>query len=173
MSQTTELTPERKAELDAQRAQRIATSKILNNGVQSPIPFGIMDILFWNKKTKVTTKYTGDETEEGQIMFMLPVRTRRDLNRYAIYSIPNGWKVKFHQGQQVYPITDANGYITKLLPASSMGSSNSFVSTSQVLAQASQKASAEFETPAPEVTEEATKESGPQADGYESEDNPF
>lgn len=178
MNNAEPITAERRAELDSIRAQKIANSKILRKGVQSPIPFGIMDILFYDKNTKKTTRWTGnEEPETGSIIMLLPCRTERDLSRYASYTIPNEWKMKFTQGQQVYPVVNAEGYISKLIPATSMGTTNAFVTTKQVLANAQAEASKAFdvETTAEEISAEAEKApAGPTADGFEESDsNPF
>lgn len=182
---TTEYTTEQIAEFETARAQKIASSKILVAG-QSSIPFGIMDILYKVKETGITSKYTGTETEEGTVLFIMPFRTTRDLTRNAIYSIPGHWKNKYHRGQQVYPVIDQNGYVAKLLDAANMGNRNSFISQSQALAMASQQSSKEFDTKAvmedvaaeaPVPTEQAEPKAeapkGPAADGFESETNPF
>ncbi len=172
MNTTTQITPEKKAELDAARAAKIATSKILRRGVQSPVPFGIMDILFYNRETKETTKWTGNEEPgTGAIIMLLPCRTERDLSRYASYSIPNDWKMKFSQGQQVYPVVNAEGYISKLIPASNMGTSNAFITTKQALVQAHGEAEKEL---AVQAEAAGVSSSVPPAEGFETdEESPF
>ena len=161
--------------MNAARAAKIASSKILRNGVQSPIPFGIMDVLFYDKESKKTSKYTGKEGGDGNIIFLLPVRTQRDLSRWAAYSIPSSWKVKFSQGDQVYPVVNADGYISKLIPATNMGSSNAFVTAKQVMANAQAEAEKEFNAQPEAVAETAQgTQSTPPADGFEAdEEGPF
>ena len=79
--------------------------------------------------------------------------------------------MKFSQGQQVYPVVNAEGYISKLIPASNMGTSNAFITTKQALVQAHSEAEKEL---AVQAEAAAVSSSVPPAEGFETdEESPF
>lgn len=126
----------------AEQEERIQRSKIYGDGT-TPIPHGILEILFIDSETGKITKHTGKEEMPGRILILLPFRTPRNLNKYAAYTQPSEWKLKFNRGMMVNAVIE-DGYIKKLIP------SYKFMPTSQVLDPAS------FDVPA-ELLEEISE----------------
>ncbi|GAB2613981.1 hypothetical protein [Belliella aquatica] len=113
----------------AEQEERIQRSKIYGDGT-TPIPHGILEILFIDSETGKITKHTGKEQTSGRILILLPFRTPRNLSKYAAYTQPSEWKLKFNRGMMVNTVIE-DGYIKKLIP------SYKFMPASQVIDPAS------------------------------------
>ncbi|MBY5950528.1 hypothetical protein KUV23_06060 [Algoriphagus marincola] len=101
--------------LKAEQEARIQRSKIYGDGTTS-IPQGIVDILFIDSESGVITKFTGTEGTKGRILILLPFRTPRNLGKFASYSQPADWKLRFSRGMMVNAVIE-NGYVKKLIPS--------------------------------------------------------
>ena len=101
--------------LNADQALRIQRSKIYGDGTTS-IPQGIIDILFIDGETGKVSKLAGDEQGNGRVLILLPFRTRRNLDKFACYSQPSDWKLKFSKGMMINAVIE-NGYVKKLIPS--------------------------------------------------------
>lgn len=93
--------------------ERIARSKIYGDGT-TPIPQGIVDILFIDSESGIISKYTGTEKVKGRILILLPFRTPRNLTKFASYAQPSEWTLNFQKGTMVNAIIE-NGYVKKLI----------------------------------------------------------
>lgn len=113
----------------AEQEERIQRSKIYGDGT-TPIPHGILEILFIDSETGKITKHTGKEEMSGRILILLPFRTPRNITKYAAYTQPSEWKLKFSRGMMVNTVIE-DGYIKKLIP------SYKFMPASQVIDPAS------------------------------------
>jgi hypothetical protein len=179
MSELTQLEVEEKAQRNEQfnnaRALQISKSKMIGKSKQTDVPYGIMDILHYNKTTGKTEAFSGQTTPNCNVLIMLPVRIIHSKVKYALFSQPAEWKLKFYKGQQVYIITNEKGYVQKLIPATNMASSNPYVDPSTISDSEESLTSTEENRSmsAPEAVVET--ETGPSASGFEdAEDNmPF
>jgi|GEM_PF-2384142 hypothetical protein len=179
MSELTQLEVEEKAQRNEQfnnaRALQISKSKMIGKSKQTDVPYGIMDILHYNKTTGKTASYSGQTEPNCNVLIMLPVRIIHSKVKYAVFSQPAEWKLKFYKGQQVYIITNEKGYVQKLIPATNMASSNPYVDPSTISDSEESLTSTEENRSmsAPEAVVET--ETGPSASGFEdAEDNmPF
>jgi hypothetical protein len=184
MSELTKLSEseiEEKAQRNEQfnnaRALQISKSKMIGKSKQTDVPYGIMDILHYNKTTGKTEAFSGQTTPNCNVLIMLPVRIIHSKVKYALFSQPAEWKLKFYKGQQVYIITNEKGYVQKLIPATNMASSNPYVDPSTISDSEESLTSTEenrsMSAPEPQAVVET--ETGPSASGFEdAEDNmPF
>lgn len=101
--------------LKAQQEARILSSKIYGDGT-TPVPHGIVDMLFIDEASGKISKYTGQEATKGRVLFLLPFRTPKNLQKFASYTQPAEWKMKFNRGMMVNAVIE-NGYIKKLIPS--------------------------------------------------------
>lgn len=110
MSNETTLPAVTNEEYAQRRAENIAKSKVFGDGITSPM--GVLDVLFYDTVSGQTTRYTG-QTTPGRVMFLMPFRTKRNLDKWAVYTIPSSWKAKLGKGS-IVNAEIADGYIKKL-----------------------------------------------------------
>ncbi len=94
---------------------RVQKLKLYSDGVTA-MPHGIVDILFLDRATGKAAKYTGAEASVGRILIVLPFRTEKYPDKFACYSQPSDWKLKYSKGMMVNAVVEG-GEVRKLMPA--------------------------------------------------------